>query len=149
EFLETVNGKILDANGSASSAVDFVALTERAISANYELYDASLTNLDSLLQKRVDRIPRNEMLIVLFVLVSISAAIFVWRRSNRHLTLIAATAAASARESEREDLQLLQPASGVAGVFSNAFNKVVDTLQKERLKAKEDHETASGAERII
>lgn len=149
-LLEAVDRTILSTEQPTVPPTELSTMTTATLQANFRLYDASLVQLDRLLKRRADRIPRREALVVIFVvfMLFIAACVCLGIRHNI-LQTVGAMEAAALRLEQGQTADALPEYRDELGALSRSFNRIVATLHLDREKAQGDRATASSAESIV
>lgn len=146
-FLEAVGRT----TGEASfPAAELTRMATAALRANFRLYDISLVQLDQLLKKRADLIPRREAAVITFVLLMllVAAGLYVGIRHNI-LQTVGAVQTAAIRLQQGQTADPLPESKDELGTVRRSFNTILSTLHEDRAKAQGDRVTASSAETIV
>lgn len=151
-FLESLN-KSIQVSGAvpAPDMTELDAQTKATLQANTVLYNASLAELDLLLERRAKRIPRTETLVVAFVstMLLVAAILFMGIRHNILRVVNAGREANLSLERGEAEPPLLPEYRDELGELNRSYNRLVSMLYEERTKARGDRATANSAEMAV
>jgi PAS domain S-box-containing protein len=148
EFLITLNTEIVQAETISTPPAAYVAAATKPLDASFGLWDRIVTELDGLLQARIDRFARDKQLVEIFVLLILMVVLYLWVAFYLAVrrTVVSLEQASQRLVSGDMTRTITLETRDELGQVAQSFNSVATRLRTEWAQAQEESTRARAAE---
>ncbi|HEV8714506.1 MAG TPA: PAS domain S-box protein, partial [Candidatus Binatia bacterium] len=150
-FLATLTKEIINAEAIHTSSAAYVASASQALDASFHLWDRTVSELDGLLQARIDKFAQKKHLVEIFVLLVLVVVLYLWVAFY-----VAVRRTVSSLEQASQRLVSGDMAETISletqdelGEVARSFNNVATRLRTEWAQAQEESARARAAEALL